>query len=160
MTYYTILSSAIGDLLLTGTTKGLSTVRLPSLDGSAHTPNPAWQYSPEHFTAATTQLTEYFAGTRQTFAVPLAWQQGTDFQQKVWHELINIPYGTTTTYGDIARRINHAQAARAVGMANNQNRLPIIVPCHRVVGATGKLVGYAGGLRLKQQLLRIEGIAA
>ena len=101
------------------------------------------------------QITEYFDGRRQEFDLPLAFV-GTDFQKKVWQALTAIPYGTTTTYGALAEVVGCSGGARAVGMANNRNPLPILVPCHRVVGANGQLTGYAGGLEMKQTLLALE----
>ena len=101
------------------------------------------------------QLEEYFAGKRKNFYLPLA-PKGTEFQQKVWKALTEIPYGKTRTYGEIAAVIGNPKAARAVGMANNKNPIGIIVPCHRVVGANGKLVGYAGGMEKKEFLLELE----
>lgn len=101
------------------------------------------------------QLEEYFAGKRKTFDLPLA-PKGTDFQQRVWKALQEIPYGETRTYGEIAAAVGNPKAARAVGMANNRNPIGIIVPCHRVVGANGKLVGYAGGMEKKEWLLELE----
>lgn len=101
------------------------------------------------------QLHEYFEGTRQEFSLSLAFE-GTDFQSKVWKELQNIPYGSTASYKEIAERIHSPHASRAVGNANNKNPLPIVIPCHRVVGSSGKLVGYAGGVDKKQWLLQHE----
>ncbi len=101
------------------------------------------------------QLMTYFAGRLQNFELPIA-LQGTPFQQKCWSALMQIPYGETRTYAQQANMIGSPKAARAVGMANHRNPLPIIVPCHRVVGANGKLTGYTGGLWLKQQLLLLE----
>lgn len=101
------------------------------------------------------QLEEYFTGKRQVFDLPLA-PQGTVFQQKVWQALTEIPFGETRSYGQIAKRIGHPKASRAVGGANNKNPLPIFIPCHRVIGANGKLVGYAGGLEVKKMLLHVE----
>ena len=101
------------------------------------------------------QLEEYFAGKRNAFDLPLA-PKGTAFQQKVWKALTEIPYGETRTYGEIAAGIGNPKAARAVGMANNKNPIGIIIPCHRVVGANGKLVGYAGGMEKKAFLLELE----
>lgn len=103
------------------------------------------------------QIKEYLAGKRKIFDVPLT-LQGTPFQQKVWRALLDIPYGTTVSYKDIAAKIGNDKAYRAVGMANNQNPIPILVPCHRVIGSNGKLVGYAGGLATKHRLLKIESI--
>ncbi|MBP2632940.1 MAG: methylated-DNA--protein-cysteine methyltransferase [Firmicutes bacterium] len=104
---------------------------------------------------ANRQLQEYFAGKRQVFDLPLA-PQGTIFQQKVWQALTEIPFGETRSYGQIAKRIGQPKASRAVGGANNKNPLPIFIPCHRVIGANGKLVGYAGGLEIKKMLLHVE----
>ena len=101
------------------------------------------------------QLTEYFAGKRKKFAFPFV-LHGTEFQKKVWAELEKIPYGETRSYGQIAAAIGNPKAARAVGMANNRNPIIIVVPCHRVIGASGKLVGYGGGLEMKEALLKLE----
>jgi len=101
------------------------------------------------------QLEEYFAGERKAFDLPLA-PKGTAFQQKVWKALTEIPYGETRTYGEIAAAVGNPKGARAVGMANNKNPIGIIIPCHRVVGANGKLVGYAGGMEKKAFLLELE----
>ena len=102
------------------------------------------------------ELLEYFQGKRRSFDLPLA-PNGTLFQQKVWNELAKIPYGTVTTYGQLAARVGRPGACRAVGQANHRNPLPIFLPCHRVVGANGALTGYAGGLDLKRFLLQLEG---
>ncbi|MCB6608812.1 methylated-DNA--[protein]-cysteine S-methyltransferase [[Clostridium] symbiosum] len=101
------------------------------------------------------QLEEYFAGTRRTFDIPLS-MRGTSFQKKVWDQLLTVPYGETITYGEIAARIGNPRAGRAVGMANHHNPIPIIVPCHRVIGADGRLTGYGGGLPIKEKLLELE----
>ncbi len=102
-----------------------------------------------------TQLEEYFIKKRKTFDLPLK-LEGTDFQKSVWNALLTIPYGKTATYKDIAKLIGNEKSSRAVGMANNKNKLPIIIPCHRVIGANGNLTGYAGGLEIKQKLLNLE----
>ena len=101
------------------------------------------------------QLTEYFAGKRQQFDLPLDFE-GTEFQQKVWQALLTIPFGETRSYRDVAEQIGNVKAVRAVGAANGKNPISIIAPCHRVVGANGKLVGFAGGLDNKDILLRLE----
>ncbi len=101
------------------------------------------------------QLLNYFAGKRKEFSLPLA-PTGTEFQQNVWKSLRAIPYGETRSYKDIAQNVGSLKAFRAVGMANNKNPIPIFIPCHRVIGANGKLVGYAGGLNMKEQLLNLE----
>jgi methylated-DNA-[protein]-cysteine S-methyltransferase len=103
------------------------------------------------------QLLEYFSGKRKHFSVTLD-LKGTVFQRRVWHALMQIPFGSTVSYKDVAHAIGSTAAVRAVGQANNKNPVPIIVPCHRVVGANGKLVGYGGGLHIKTNLLELEGI--
>lgn len=106
--------------------------------------------------AAEAQLREYFAGRRRAFDLPLA-PQGTDFQLQVWQALARIPYGTTISYAQLAQRVGNASAMRAVGAANGRNPLPIVLPCHRVIGADGALTGFGGGLPTKEFLLRLEG---
>ena len=101
------------------------------------------------------QLEEYFEGKRREFDLPIK-QEGTDFQKKVWKALCEIPYGETRTYKEVAKMVGNEKASRAVGMANNKNNIPIIVPCHRVIGSNGKLVGYALGLDVKKYLLDLE----
>lgn len=101
------------------------------------------------------QFQEYFSGIRKSFDLPIQ-MNGTIFQKKVWNELLKIPYGQTRSYKQIAQNIGNPKAVRAVGMANNKNPLPIIIPCHRVIGSSGKLVGYAGGLNIKKKLLDLE----
>lgn len=118
-------------------------------------PQKALLQTTELLSMATIQLDEYFQGKRTTFSLPFK-LTGTPFQLAVWKELQNIPYGKTTSYKEIAQKINKPKACRAVGMANNKNPLPIIIPCHRVIGSNGKLIGYAGGLKLKNYLLELE----
>ncbi len=103
------------------------------------------------------ELSEYFAGQRRTFSAPLA-ARGTPFQERVWAALQQIPYGATASYGAIARAIGTPTAARAIGRANHENPIAIVIPCHRVIGADAKLVGYGGGLDKKVQLLTLEGV--
>jgi methylated-DNA-[protein]-cysteine S-methyltransferase len=105
------------------------------------------------------QLEEYFSGKRKIFDLPL-YQEGTEFQQKVWKELIQIPYGNTITYHQLAQRIGNAKSIRAAASANGRNKLWIVVPCHRVIGADGSLTGYAGGLKMKKWLLNHENVYA
>ena len=105
---------------------------------------------------ASKQLDEYFQGTRKNFDLPI-FTKGTPFQQRVWDALKTIPYGETRSYKDIAVQIGKSKACRAVGMANNRNPISIIIPCHRVIGSKGELVGYGGGLNIKEQLLSLEG---
>lgn len=118
-------------------------------------PQKALFQTTELLSMATIQLDEYFQGKRTTFSLPFK-LTGTPFQLAVWKELQNIPYGKTTSYKEIAQKINKPKAYRAVGMADNKNPLPIIIPCHRVIGSNGKLIGYAGGLKLKNYLLELE----
>ena len=118
-------------------------------------PQKALLQTTELLSMATIQLDEYFQGKRTIFSLPFK-LTGTPFQLAVWKELQNIPYGQTTSYKEIAQKINKPKACRAVGMANNKNPLPIIIPCHRVIGSNGKLIGYAGGLKLKNYLLELE----
>jgi methylated-DNA-[protein]-cysteine S-methyltransferase len=101
------------------------------------------------------ELSEYFKGFRKEFQVPLN-PRGTEFQQSVWKVLQSIPYGETRSYGQVAAEAGNPKAARAVGMANNRNPIPIMIPCHRVIGADGRLIGYGGGLPIKEYLLRLE----
>lgn len=104
-----------------------------------------------------TQLTEYFAGKREAFSIALD-LKGTVFQRRVWHVLMQIPYGSTVSYKDVAIAAGNPAAVRAVGQANNRNPVAIIVPCHRVVGSDGRLIGYGGGLDVKSRLLELEGV--
>lgn len=107
---------------------------------------------------ATLQLSEYFTGQRQSFDIPLA-PVGTVFQQRVWQALISVPYGSTASYKEIAKKIGNTKAYRSVGGANNKNPLPIVIPCHRIIGSNGCLTGYAGGLAVKKFLLELESAA-
>lgn len=116
-----------------------------------------WQGGDNDLLQATeAQLHEYFDGKRRTFDLPLA-PHGTDFQREVWQALARIPYGTTISYADLAQRVGKPTATRAVGAANGRNPLPIVLPCHRVIGADGTLTGFGGGLPVKELLLRLEG---
>ena len=152
--YYTFLETPIGDLLLAGDEQGLSLIGFP--EGSMRRePEPDWVCSEGLFSAAREQLTAYFDGTLKEFDLPIS-PNGTEFQLEVLAELQKIPYGTTTSYGDIAKRIGRPKAVRAVGAANGRNPLPIIIPCHRVVGSNGALTGFGGGLPTKEALLRLE----
>ena len=154
MMYYCYLNAPIGDLLLAGDDEALSLVGFPQ-GKMRHDPEPNWIYNEKPFAAARQQLEEYFAGERKDFDLPLH-LSGTDFQVRVLEELQRIPYGETTTYGAIAERIGRPKAVRAVGAANGRNPIPIIIPCHRVIGSSGKLTGFGGGLDTKEELLRLE----
>lgn len=152
--YYCYLATPIGELLLAGDEAALSLVGFPQ-GRLRYEPEPGWVQDEAPFTAAQKQLTEYFSGKRRTFDLPLK-LTGTDFQLRVLDELRRIPYGETTSYADIADRIGRPKAVRAVGAANGRNPIPIIVPCHRVIGSNGSLTGFGGGLGTKQALLRLE----
>jgi methylated-DNA-[protein]-cysteine S-methyltransferase len=152
--YYDIIESPVGTLLLGMKPGGLSHL----LFDDGRTPvriDQLWKREPSAFHDVRAQLDDYFAGTLQTFDVTLA-PNGTDFQRVVWRELSTIGYGETTSYGHIARRVADVSASRAVGAANGQNPISIIVPCHRVIGANGSLTGYGGGLPRKRFLLDLE----
>jgi methylated-DNA-[protein]-cysteine S-methyltransferase len=152
--YYCYLTTPIGDLLLGGDDDALSLVGFP--EGSMrYDPEPDWIYNEKPFAEARQQLTEYFAGDRKEFDLPLS-LAGTEFQLLVLEELKRIPYGETTSYGAIAKLIGRPKAVRAVGAANGRNPIPIIVPCHRVIGSSGDLTGFGGGLSTKEALLRLE----
>ncbi len=120
-----------------------------------HDPEPDWILNEKPFAAVRQQLEEYFAGDRKDFDLPLH-LSGTEFQVQVLEELQRIPYGETTSYGDIAQRIGRPKAMRAVGAANGRNPIPIVIPCHRVIGSSGDLTGFGGGLDTKEALLRLE----
>jgi methylated-DNA-[protein]-cysteine S-methyltransferase len=151
---YTTMDSPIGELLLLGDgdvlhglymQAGLRPIRI----------NPRWVRDDNAFADVRQQLDEYFAGERSSFDIQMH-LEGTAFQRTVWHALTEIPYGETISYGELARRIGQPDMARAVGTANGQNPIAVIVPCHRVIGANGKLVGYGGGLDNKRRLLELE----
>lgn len=125
---------------------GFQQESVPVLTGQSETPV---------LRMAVKQLEEYFAGERKTFSLPLA-PAGTDFQRRVWNALMEIPYGKTYSYKQVAELVGNAKASRAVGLANNRNPIAIIIPCHRVIGSNGSLTGYAGGLGMKQMLLDLE----
>jgi len=152
--YYCYLDTPIGELLLAGDDDALCLVSFP--EGSMRRdPEPDWIYNEKPFAAARHQLTEYFAGERKKFDLPLK-LSGTEFQMSVLQALQEIPYGETTSYADIAERVGRPKAVRAVGAANGRNPIPIIVPCHRVIGSHGDLTGFGGGLDTKEALLRLE----
>lgn len=147
-----IYDTLIGKLLIEDNNKAITKVYLiEEFDSNIITEET------ELIKEAIKQINEYFEGKRTVFNLPLA-LEGTDFQKKVWNELIKIPYGETRTYGEIAKYIGNEKASRAVGMANNKNPIIIMIPCHRVIGANGKLVGYLGGLHIKEKLLNIEKV--
>jgi methylated-DNA-[protein]-cysteine S-methyltransferase len=152
--WFTHVDSPLGPLLLAAGEDGLERISFPS-GSKTRGPEPGWRRDPDRFVEVARQLTEYFAGERRSFDVPLV-PRGTSFQLAVWRALCDIPYGETTSYGALARRLGRPSASRAVGAANGQNPLPIIVPCHRVIGANGSLTGFGGGLPAKTLLLELE----
>ena len=153
-TLYTIINTALGEILLARNEEGLSHISFQ--DGqSAITPHTDWQRDDNAFVDATTQLEAYLAGELQEFDLPLA-PEGTPFQQSVWQKLQTIPYGKTATYGELAAELGKPNASRAVGAANGRNPIPIVIPCHRVIGSNGKLTGFSGGLHIKEALLSLE----
>ncbi|GAA4567719.1 methylated-DNA--[protein]-cysteine S-methyltransferase [Planotetraspora kaengkrachanensis] len=151
---HTVVDSPVGPLTLVATGGVLSGLYM---EGQRHRPGEETFGEPDDtaFDEVSEQLTAYFAGRRTTFDLPLA-MAGTPFRQRVWAALREIPHGETISYGQLADRIGQPAAVRAVGLANGRNPIGIIVPCHRVVGATGSLVGYGGGLDRKRQLLAFE----
>lgn len=147
--------SPICRVLLVGSKDGvLQELHLPGETRTFVIPK-EWQEDPRCLSDALLQLKQYFAGTRREFDLDLA-PQGTPFQQRVWQELRAIPFGSTASYGAIAQCIGNPKACRAVGMANSRNPIPIIIPCHRVIGKDGSLTGFSGGLDVKKQLLDLE----
>ena len=154
-----VVDSPVGPLLLVASGGALTHLWFDGLRYAAPDEREVPQRDAEVLAATTVQLAEYFAGTRRSFDLPLR-ASGTEFQRAVWAALLEIPWGTTATYGGIARRLGMPlTASRAVGAANGANPISIIVPCHRVVGADGTLTGYGGGLARKSALLRLEGVA-
>jgi methylated-DNA-[protein]-cysteine S-methyltransferase len=152
--YYCYLDTPIGELLLAGEDNALSMIGFPK-GSMRRDPEADWIYNEKPLANARQQLAEYFAGTRKDFDLPLKFH-GTEFQVNVLKALQKIPYGETVSYGEIAKRIGKPKAVRAVGAANGRNPIPIVVPCHRVIGSGGDLTGFGGGLDTKEALLRLE----
>lgn len=148
--YWMTAGSPLGPLTLSGTEGALTGIAFGVIREGEERPSPVLEQ-------AARELEKYFAGAMRAFTVPLS-PEGTEFQKKVWEALRAIPYGTTASYGDIAARIGKPGGAIAVGQANSKNPIPIIIPCHRVIGANGRMVGYTGGMHIKKALLAIEGI--
>lgn len=155
MILYRHHDSPVGTLTLAADGTGLVAIEFPSNRHPAQRDD--WRAG-EHrwLDAAAAQLDDYFAGRRRTFELPLS-PRGTDFQRSVWTALAGIPYGQTISYAQLAQRVGKPTAMRAVGAANGRNPLPIVLPCHRVIGADGSLTGFGGGLPTKEFLLRLEG---
>lgn len=151
---YCVIDSPVGKILLAGNRQGL---RLVSFQDGTHPvpPQPGWSFDEKPFRTAIRQLAEYFEGRRKKFSIKLS-PEGTPFQHRVWQRLRSVPYGRTASYGEIATAVGQPKASRAVGAANGRNPLSIVVPCHRIIGRTGQLVGYGGGLGIKGTLLSLE----
>jgi len=154
-TFYDLFSSPVGEMIVVADDTGLRNVDFQQCERPL-TMNSDWQLNRDFCRAAKEQVLAYFAKELQTFELPLA-PQGTEFQKLVWQELAKVPYGTFSTYGQMAKNMGRPTASRAIGMANGRNPLSIILPCHRVVGANKKLTGYRGGLDIKTFLLKLEG---
>jgi len=148
------METPIGDLLLAGTEQGLAVIDFQQGEKRC-APAPDWRLDDAVFPDVEQQLREYFEGKRRNFDLPLQ-PTGTEFQLAVLAELQKIPYGETVSYGDIAERLGRPKAVRAVGAANGRNPLPIVIPCHRVIGSNGSLTGFGGGLPAKRALLQLE----
>lgn len=152
---YAYLETPIGTLLIAGDEEAVRHIEFPK-NGKPARPEASWCESSRGPVAeAVRQLRQYFEGKRERFDLPLA-PQGTDFQRDVWRTLQDIPYGQTISYGELAKRVGNPRASRAVGAANGQNPIPIVIPCHRVIGVNGKLTGFGGGLPVKEALLELE----
>ena len=154
--FYDIINSPLGNLLLVGSEEGLKEISFsnPNKDFKIHD---SWLQDDTKLLPVKEQLDLYFAKELTKFEIDLA-PDGTVFQKQIWNQLLEIPYGEIRSYQDIANSIEKPNACRAIGMANSQNPIPVIIPCHRVIGKNGKLTGYAGGLDIKAKLLQIEGI--
>lgn len=152
--YWHEIDSPVGRLLLGGDGERLTRIHFQGGPDPLRPPT-HWQAAAAPFAAAIEQLRAYFAGRRRRFDLPLA-PAGTDFQRRVWQALCAIPYGATISYGELARRIGNPRGARAVGLANGANPLPVVVPCHRVIRANGALSGFGGGVPIKRALLALE----
>jgi methylated-DNA-[protein]-cysteine S-methyltransferase len=152
--YYSTFESPVGPLLLAGSKAGLLLVSFASGNRPKNV-DPEWRPDTTALVEVVQQLQAYFAGERKTFDLALI-LEGTDFQKRVWTELRKIPYGETISYKELAEMIGSPKAVRAVGAANGANPIPIIIPCHRVIGNDGSLIGFGGGLPLKKQLLELE----
>lgn len=154
--HYCYIETSIGPLLIAGDESAVRYIGLPK-DGRPEKAPAGWTESAARgaLAEAVRQLREYFAGKRTEFDLPLA-PEGTAFQKSVWRRLQEIPYGETISYGELARRVGNPKASRAVGSANGKNKLPIVIPCHRVIAGDNTLGGFGGGLPMKEKLLGLE----
>jgi methylated-DNA-[protein]-cysteine S-methyltransferase len=155
MTYHTLISSPLGPILLTADKHGLTGINFQDGRGAKKPPHDSVELRVP-FEESERQISAYFRGELKEFNLPLSFT-GTAFQRRVWKALCAIPYGETISYHELAKRIAKPTACRAVGAANGRNPLPIVVPCHRVIGSDGRLTGYYGGTHLKEYLLHLEG---
>jgi methylated-DNA-[protein]-cysteine S-methyltransferase len=152
--FYTRIESPVGPLLLVADDAGLCQILFINGRHPAH-PELSWRQDRAPHTDTIRQLQAYFAGELENFDLQLA-PEGTPFQLDVWRRLCDIPYGKTISYGELAGLMGNPNACRAVGLANGSNPIPIVIPCHRVIGSNGKLTGYGGGLPIKEKLLALE----
>ena len=156
MINYTIFSTQLCQIILAGDKNGLSNLHLNTGIGRRqYNIHDSWNENDEFFKDIKEQIFQYFNGSSKEFNVKLN-PQGTVFQKKVWHQLCQIPYGSLFSYKEIAKKIGNPNSSRAVGMASSKNPIPLIIPCHRVIGSNGKLMGFAHGVGIKQQLINIE----
>ena len=153
-TFYAQIESPLGPLLLVADEAGLRQILFVNGRHTAQ-PESSWKEDRAPLNETIRQLHAYFAGELENFDLQLA-PEGTPFQLEVWRRLCDIPYGQTISYGELASRIGNPKASRAVGLANGSNPIPIVIPCHRVIGSNGKLTGYGGGLPIKEKLLALE----
>lgn len=157
--YYTCFDSPLGEIILAGNKDGLTDLHINIRESSREfVISDLWSRNDAFFEGEIRQLNEYFDGQRTEFKLKLN-PQGTDFQKKVWDELCKIPFGETRSYKGVAENIGNTKSCRAVGMANSKNPIPLIIPCHRVVGADGKLSGFAYGADIKRRLIELEKMA-
>lgn len=153
--FYTYMQTPIGSLLIAGDGETIDLISFPTGSRTKH-PHEDWRQDDDQFISTRQQLAAYFAGELRSFDVPLT-LIGTDFQKSVWRALLEIPFGETISYGELAARIGRPKASRAVGAANGANPIPVIIPCHRVIGSNKSLTGFGGGVETKAFLLNHEG---
>jgi methylated-DNA-[protein]-cysteine S-methyltransferase len=154
MVYYQYIKSPVGKLLVAGDEKGLHFINFPK-NGKPSLPEPEWKEDPKTLQEVLRQIEAYFAGKLKAFSLDICLNV-TPFQKKVLTALRRVPYGQTISYGELAKNIGNPKASRAVGQANARNPIPIVIPCHRVIGCKGKLTGFGGGIEVKQALLDLE----
>ena len=154
MVYYQYMKSPVGKLLVAGDEKGLHLINFPR-NGKPSLPESEWKENPKPLQEVMRQIEAYFAGKLKAFSLDICLNV-TPFQKKVLTALRRVPYGQTISYGELAKKIGNPKASRAVGQANARNPIPIVIPCHRVIGCSGKLTGFGGGIEVKQALLDLE----